>query len=78
MELTKVEENKAFVLKAFETLFNRRDYLHYGGCGLNSFLNSNPSERIGSVRFFGVVNVGPFGQYQITQPPATLAHGFEM
>src|SRR6266576_1025743 len=26
MELTKVEENKALVLKAFETLFNKRDY----------------------------------------------------
>jgi len=26
MELTKVEKNKALVLKAFETLFNRRDY----------------------------------------------------
>src|SRR5271154_1253155 len=27
MELTKMEENKALVLKAFETLFNRRDYV---------------------------------------------------
>src|SRR5258708_11869136 len=26
MELTKVEKNKALVLKAFETLFNKRDY----------------------------------------------------
>jgi len=26
MELTKVEKNKALVLKAFETLFNERDY----------------------------------------------------
>jgi hypothetical protein len=29
---------------------------------LKSLLNSTPSERTGSPRFFGVTNVGPFGQ----------------
>lgn len=46
--------------------------------GPNSFQNFTPSERIGSVRFLGVVKVGPFGQYQIPRKPATLVRRFEM
>jgi len=58
MELTKLEKNKALVLKAFETS------LWESGWPRMSWLLTefDPSERTALDQFLGTAKVGPFGQ----------------